>query len=108
MPNATVNASTEASATGRRIASPRTSCTREVNPAAAILSRPLASIAPAKSTPTTRRPLPGRARAVPMATSAVPAHTSSTRSRPVNASDAIARRRQARSSPSDKTVLSRS
>ena len=59
----------------------------------AIFSWARVSIAPAKSTPSTR-PAPRPARAAAMATSPVPVHTSSRVSRPVKPSERIARRRQ--------------
>ena len=98
MPNAIVIASTDAAAAGMRAASPRTSATRSASPARAIFPRPTRSIAPAKSTPTTRAAA-GRARIAAIARSAVPVQRSSTRSRPVSASDRIARLRHRVSMP---------
>ena len=63
---------------------------RRSRPRARSFSRPTRSIAPAKSTPTTRARRRPRRRAA-IARSAVPVHRSSTRSRPVSASDRIAR-----------------
>ena len=91
MPKAIVAASTDAvgDRQAHRVAAHQRDAARLARPRAT-LSRPSVSIAPAKSTPTTRA-APPVARAAPSATSAVPVQTSSSVSRPVSCSDAIAR-----------------
>ena len=81
MPNATVTASTDCEATGTRVASPRTSVTPRPAEDEASFCWPTRSMAPAKSTPTTRL-APGRASRAAIARSAVPVQRSTTRSLP--------------------------
>ena len=78
MPKATVTASADRSAAGRLVASPRTSVTRLSSRRRRSLAAPTPSIAPAKSTPMTRRAA-GECVTAAIATSPVPVHTSITR-----------------------------